>query len=81
MSVGTARLSPILTRARSAAMRVLLARDLIGSGFSTALMSGSTASGVLHLAEHARGDRRAVEVVVGVVERRDEERLRARSSL
>ena len=45
MSVGTARLSPILTRARSAAMRALLARDLIGSCFSAALISGSTASG------------------------------------
>ena len=45
INVGTARLSPILTRARIAAMRVLFARDLIGSCFSAALISGSTASG------------------------------------
>ena len=44
ISVGMARLSPIFTRARIEAMRVLLARDLIGSGFSTAAMSGATAS-------------------------------------
>ena len=45
ISVGTARLSPILTSARIAAMRALFARDLTGSSFSAALISGSTASG------------------------------------
>ncbi len=38
ISVGTARLSPIFTRL------ALLARDLIGSGFSAAAISGGTAS-------------------------------------
>jgi hypothetical protein len=44
ISVGTARLSPTLTSARRAASLALLARDLIGSGRSAALINGSTAS-------------------------------------
>ena len=77
MSVGTARLSPMATRARSRrdarAVGARLDRQRLLDGLDQRI----DGVGRLHVAEDARRDRRAIELVVGVVERRDHDRLRA----